>query len=57
MASATGVPDGSNASQQLSREDEPLLGRAGDATQEQGKPLWHNLGSGTANLTTILHQQ
>ncbi|TKA51657.1 hypothetical protein B0A49_12111, partial [Cryomyces minteri] len=29
-------------------EDEPLLGRAGDASQQEGKPLYYNLIIGTA---------
>lgn len=28
-------------------EEEPLLGRAGDASQEEGKPIYHNLIIGT----------
>ncbi|KAK4982832.1 hypothetical protein LTR66_009078 [Elasticomyces elasticus] len=29
-------------------EDEPLLGRAGDASQQEGKPLYYNFIIGTA---------
>lgn len=28
-------------------EQEPLLGRAGDASQQAGKPIYHNLIIGT----------
>jgi hypothetical protein len=47
MASATGIPGNVPATNERSREgyaeDEPLLGRRGDASQEEGKPLYHNL--------------
>ncbi|KAF2807870.1 uncharacterized protein BDZ99DRAFT_464772 [Mytilinidion resinicola] len=47
MASATGIPD-QNPDSLLGRgEEEPLLGRPGDAKQEDGKPLWANLWIGT----------
>jgi len=31
-------------------EEEPLLGRAGDASQQDGKPLYHNLVIGMLRL-------
>jgi hypothetical protein len=37
MASATGMPE------HPPTEQEPLLGRAGDAAQKEGKPLYENL--------------
>jgi hypothetical protein len=43
MASATGIPE---ANPGLS-EQEPLLGRVGDASQQDGKPLYHNFIIGT----------
>ncbi|KAF2147316.1 uncharacterized protein K452DRAFT_282321 [Aplosporella prunicola CBS 121167] len=47
MASATGVPD--VHPEALGRgEDEPLLGRAGDASQQDGSALQWNLVLGTA---------
>ncbi|KAE9365986.1 hypothetical protein N431DRAFT_386010 [Stipitochalara longipes BDJ] len=46
MASATGIPDVVNP--EGSGEDEPLLGRVGDASQQEGKPLYVNLIIGTA---------
>ncbi|EPE29302.1 hypothetical protein GLAREA_00462 [Glarea lozoyensis ATCC 20868] len=52
MASATGIPqnipDTNGHSPEGYAEDEPLLGRRGDASQEEGKPLYHNLYLGTA---------
>jgi hypothetical protein len=43
MASAT--PDGAVPREQVEGvgEDEPLLGRAGDASQQEGRPLYYNL--------------
>jgi cytochrome b-561 len=47
MASATGVPETrpSDAEETgfTSRETEPLLGRPGDAAQEEGKSIFNNL--------------
>ncbi|QDS78015.1 hypothetical protein FKW77_002740 [Venturia effusa] len=48
MASATGIPQ--NVSGAEAGESEPLLGRVGDASQKDGKPLYHNLTIGTAVL-------
>jgi hypothetical protein len=42
MASATGIPGGAVRQQGLG-EDEPLLGRVGDASQQAGRPLYLNL--------------
>ncbi|KAI9808973.1 MAG: hypothetical protein M1827_007095 [Pycnora praestabilis] len=42
MASATGVPEQNPASAGVG-EDEPLLGRAGDASQQDGKGIQFNL--------------
>jgi len=39
MASATGIPEERVAT---SREDEPLLGRPGDASQQEGQGLQYN---------------
>ncbi|KAF2101583.1 hypothetical protein NA57DRAFT_53539 [Rhizodiscina lignyota] len=44
MASATGIPENVPGM----GEEEPLLGRAGDASQQEGKPLPYNLILGTA---------
>ncbi len=41
MASATGIPE-QNPAQQGRGEDEPLLGRAGDASQQDGKGIQFN---------------
>ena len=45
MASATGVPPNAAAARGQS-EEEPLLGRRGDASQAEGQPLYHNLWIG-----------
>ncbi|CAF9930506.1 hypothetical protein IMSHALPRED_008199 [Imshaugia aleurites] len=47
MASATGIPQ-ENPATQGRGEDEPLLGRAGDASQQEGKGLQFNFVLGTA---------
>jgi len=47
MASATGIPDMAVTARDAG-EDEPLLGRPGGASQQEGKPLWSNLVIGTA---------
>ncbi|KAM3080125.1 hypothetical protein ACMFMF_003535 [Clarireedia jacksonii] len=52
MASTTGIPQ--NIPQDPSYgEDEPLLGQAGDASQQDGQPLWYNLGIGTAPFAQV----
>lgn len=38
------------AAQRGLSEHEPLLGRAGDASQPAGKPLYHNLILGSSRL-------
>jgi len=44
MASATGIPDPAiDPRPEGVGEDEPLLGRAGDASQQAGRPLYYNL--------------
>lgn len=43
MASATGIPNDPVIDQDGLGEDEPLLGRAGDASQQEGRPLYYNL--------------
>lgn len=48
MASATGIPDARIIRDDDLGEDEPLLGRAGDASQHEQQPLHHNLVIGTA---------
>ncbi|KAH8706565.1 eukaryotic cytochrome b561-domain-containing protein [Ilyonectria robusta] len=57
MASATGVPERrysdieSDGAEQ--RETEPLLGRPGDAAQEEGVPMFRNLVLGTGILAQM----
>ena len=41
MSSATGIPE-ENPATQGRGEDEPLLGRAGDASQQDGKGIQFN---------------
>lgn len=43
MASATGIPDVAVTGERQVGEDEPLLGRIGDASQPEGRPLFYNL--------------
>jgi hypothetical protein len=46
MASATGIPANMPEHNQPTEdlgEDEPLLGRIGDASQPEGHPLYYNL--------------
>jgi len=47
MASATGIP-ATTVPREAVGEDEPLLGRVGDASQQSGRPLYYNLIIGTA---------
>ncbi len=42
MASATGIPERDAANSGLG-DDEPLLGRVGDASQQEGKGIQFNL--------------
>ncbi|KAF9696328.1 hypothetical protein EKO04_005685 [Ascochyta lentis] len=49
MASATGIPPNGAAARGQS-EEEPLLGRRGDASQPDGQPLYQNLWTGTAAI-------
>ena len=42
MASATDIPDAAVRVEGVG-EEEPLLGRAGDASQQEGRPLYYNL--------------
>ncbi|TGO10316.1 hypothetical protein BTUL_0138g00030 [Botrytis tulipae] len=61
MASSTGIPQNSRvAAGELPDpydagygEDEPLIGRAGDASQQEGRPLYWNLALGTAIITQV----
>lgn len=56
MASAPGIPDNihETVDETAGRgEDEPLLGRVGDASQPEGRPLYSNLTLG--ELLAILH--
>jgi hypothetical protein len=46
MASATGIPEQRIAS----TEDEPLLGRPGDASQQEGQGLQYNFVLGESSL-------
>lgn len=48
MASATGIPEDVPGAQ--ADETEPLLGRVGDASQKDGKPLYYNLTIGMSKL-------
>lgn len=43
MASATGIPETTTLPREAVGEDEPLLGRAGDAAQQDGRPIYYNL--------------
>ncbi|KAJ5941217.1 hypothetical protein N7516_001385 [Penicillium verrucosum] len=49
MASATGIPQDHPATI-ISREDEPLLGRPGDVTQQPDENIYRNLFTGTASV-------
>jgi len=49
MASATGIP----AQVRGQSEEEPLLGRRGDASQPEGQSLWYNLWIGTAPIAQV----
>ncbi|CAO2654152.1 Nn.00g108850.m01.CDS01 [Neocucurbitaria sp. VM-36] len=49
MASSTGIPSNAAAARGQS-EEEPLLGRRGDASQADGQPLYYNLWIGTAPI-------
>jgi hypothetical protein len=53
MASATGIPDVAVTGEGVG-EDEPLLGRAGDASQQEGRPLYYNLVIGLLPQTPIV---
>ncbi|CZR57969.1 related to CYTOCHROME B561 [Phialocephala subalpina] len=53
MASATGIPDGPVLPRDVGEEEEPLLGRPGGATQQEGKSLWYNLIIGTAVIAQV----
>ena len=46
MASETGIPE-ENPATQGRGEDEPLLGRAGDASQQDGRGIQFNFVLGT----------
>lgn len=49
MASATGIPE-ENPATQGRGEDEPLLGRAGDASQQDGHGIQFNFVLGTSAI-------
>lgn len=49
MASATGIPSNVAAARAGHSEEEPLLGRRGDASQPDGQPLYHNLWIGESS--------
>ncbi|KAK7398354.1 hypothetical protein QQX98_012269 [Neonectria punicea] len=58
MASATGIPERRSYSDveydgAERRESEPLLGRPGDASQEEGVPMFRNLVLGTGILAQL----
>lgn len=50
MASATGIPD-INGLRTSAGEDEPLLGRRGDASQPEGETIWWNLWLGMGTMS------
>ncbi|CAI6334567.1 unnamed protein product [Periconia digitata] len=51
MASATGIPENVNPTAgDRASEQEPLLGRRGDASQMDGESIWLNLWLGTAPI-------
>jgi hypothetical protein len=52
MASATGIPPNAAAARGQS-EEEPLLGRRGDASQTEGQPLYYNLWIGMYSYDAI----
>lgn len=52
MASATGIPESNPTASQRGDEDEPLLGRAGDASQQDGKGIQFNFVLGITSITT-----
>ena len=52
MASTTGIPDTAVEAQDVG-EDEPLLGRPGDASQTPEQPLYYNLFSGSLPPSSI----
>jgi hypothetical protein len=52
MASATGIPESTQTSLGLG-EDEPLLGRIGDASQPEGRPIYYNLIIGKHGYTLM----
>lgn len=54
MASATGIPE-ENPATQGRGEDEPLLGRAGDASQQEGKGIQFNFVLGTPAILSHTH--
>ncbi|MCJ1481373.1 hypothetical protein MMC06_001530 [Schaereria dolodes] len=51
MASATGMPE--NPEVEAHEEDEPLLGRAGDVSQQEGKGIQFNFFIGTAVIAQV----
>ena len=53
MASATGIPEQSSG-QRGRGEDEPLLGRAGDASQQDDQALQLNLVLGKPSIFRFL---
>ncbi|ESZ98800.1 hypothetical protein SBOR_0799 [Sclerotinia borealis F-4128] len=61
MSSVTGIPENPRVvTGELQEphvagygEDEPLLGRVGDASQQEGRPLFWNLALGTAVITQV----
>ena len=53
MSSATGIPDESPVNRGHG-EDEPLLGRAGDASQQNGKGIQYNFVLGSKFLSFYL---
>ena len=56
MASATGIPERHHDIHGRS-EEEPLLGGPGDASQEDGQPLWWNLGLGKLTPRAVLRSR
>lgn len=54
MASATGIPETNNVTIEGVGEDEPLLGRAGDASQKEGYPIYYNLIIGRKTQASLI---
>lgn len=56
MASATGIPDQAIVPEDVG-EEEPLLGRRGDASQREGHPLRQNLLLGMPSIPQTVREK